>query len=149
MRLWDLSPSAWRYNGTPMEILHLWHDNINNVFSIDMMSTYSLNTCTFVFISCKMTIRVGDPLTRSTHLREVANCDVIKRQMTSWLTLSGDVQQKLTFEENSSIFARIFTKQRIKIYFSASRMLTTWRGIARTRSCHAWKRGHLIIYSYL
>ena len=37
--------------------------------------------------------------------------------MTSWLTLSGDVPQKLTFKENSSIFARIFTKQWIKIYF--------------------------------
>ena len=37
--------------------------------------------------------------------------------MTSWLTLSGDVRQKLTFKENSSIFARIFTKQWIKIYF--------------------------------
>ena len=23
MRLWDLSPSVWRYNGTPIEILHL------------------------------------------------------------------------------------------------------------------------------
>ena len=37
--------------------------------------------------------------------------------MTSWLSLSGDVRQKLTFKENSSIFARIFTKQWIKIYF--------------------------------
>ena len=37
--------------------------------------------------------------------------------MTSWLTLSGDVRQKLTFKENSSIFARIFTKQWIKIIF--------------------------------
>ena len=36
--------------------------------------------------------------------------------MTPWLTLSGDVRQKLTFKENSSIFARIFTKQLIKIY---------------------------------
>ena len=36
--------------------------------------------------------------------------------MTSWLTLSGDVRQKLTFKENSSIFARIYTKQWIKIY---------------------------------
>ena len=35
----------------------------------------------------------------------------------SYLTLSGDVRQKLTFKENSSIFARIFTKQLIKIYF--------------------------------
>ena len=38
--------------------------------------------------------------------------------MTSWLTLNGDVRQKLTFKENSSIFARIlFTKKWIKIYF--------------------------------
>ena len=74
----------------------------------------------------------------------VAYCEVIKRQMTSWLTLSGENRQKLTFKENSSIFARIFTKQWIKIYFSPSRMLTTWRWIARARSCHAWKRGHLV-----
>ena len=38
--------------------------------------------------------------------------------MTSLLTLTGDVRQKLTFKENSSIFARIFTKQWIKIFFS-------------------------------
>ena len=37
--------------------------------------------------------------------------------MTSCLTLSGDVRQKLTFKENSSIFARIFTKQWTKIFF--------------------------------
>ena len=36
--------------------------------------------------------------------------------MTSWLTLNGDVRQKLTFKENSSIFDRIFTKQWINIY---------------------------------
>ena len=29
--------------------------------------------------------------------------------MTSWLTLSSDFRQKLTFKENSSIFVRIFT----------------------------------------
>ena len=50
-------------------------------------------------------------------LREVAYCDVIKCQMTSWLTLNGDMRQKLTFKGNSGIFARIFTKQWIKIYF--------------------------------
>ena len=75
-----------------------------------------------------VTLRVGDPFTGSTHLREVAYCDVIKRQMTSWLTLSGDVRQKLAFKENSIIFARIFTKQWIKMYFSPSRMLTTRGG---------------------
>ena len=37
--------------------------------------------------------------------------------MTSWLTLSGDNRQKLTFDEKSGIFGRIFTKQWIKIYF--------------------------------
>ena len=67
----------------------------------------------------------------------VAYCEVIKHQMTSWLTLSGENRQKLTFKENSSIFARIFTKQWIKIYVSPSMMLTTWRWIARARSCHA------------
>ena len=36
----------------------------------------------------------------------------------SWLTLHGDSRQKLTFKENSGIFARIFNKQWIKIYFS-------------------------------
>ena len=36
--------------------------------------------------------------------------------MTSWLALSSDVRQKLTFKENSIIFALIFTKQCIKIY---------------------------------
>ena len=30
--------------------------------------------------------------------------------MTSWLTLSGDIRQKLTFKENSGIFASIFTQ---------------------------------------
>ena len=37
--------------------------------------------------------------------------------MTSWLTLNGDIRQKLTFKGNSGIFARIFNKQWIKIYF--------------------------------
>ena len=39
--------------------------------------------------------------------------------MTSWLTLSGDSRQKLTFKENSDIFSRIFTKQWIKYIFFA------------------------------
>ena len=34
-----------------------------------------------------------------THLREVAYCDVIKRQMTSLLTLSDDFRQNETFKE--------------------------------------------------
>ena len=37
--------------------------------------------------------------------------------MTSWLTLNGDIRQKLTFKGNNGIFAHIFTKQWIKIYF--------------------------------
>ena len=37
--------------------------------------------------------------------------------MTSWLTLNGDIRQKLAFKGNSGIFARIFTKQWIQIYF--------------------------------
>ena len=36
--------------------------------------------------------------------------------MTSWLTLNGDIRQKLTFKGNSCIFPCIFTKQCIKIY---------------------------------
>ena len=39
------------------------------------------------------------------------------RIVASWLILNGDIRQKLTFKGNSSIFARIFTKQWIKIYF--------------------------------
>ena len=71
------------------------------------------------------------------HLREVAYCDVIKRQMTSWLTLSGDIRQNLTFKEKSGILARIFTKQWLKIYFSLNRKLTTWRGsCAHARVTH-------------
>ena len=30
MRLWDLSPSVWRYNGAPMEILHLGLMNVDD-----------------------------------------------------------------------------------------------------------------------
>ena len=57
-------------------------------------------------------------------------------------------------KKKSGIFARIFMKQWIKIYFSPNRMLTTWRAIARAHSCHAFQRGHLgssslINYSYL
>ena len=66
----------------------------------------------------------------------------------SLLTLSGDFRQNETFKEKSDIFARIFTKQWIKIYFSPNRMLTTWRGIARARSCHALQRGHLCLINY-
>ena len=39
--------------------------------------------------------------------------------MTSWLTLSGDSRQKLTFKENIGIFSCIFNKQWVKyIFFS-------------------------------
>ena len=37
--------------------------------------------------------------------------------MTSLLTLNVDIRQNETFKEKSAIFARIFTKQWIKIYF--------------------------------
>ena len=37
--------------------------------------------------------------------------------MISWLTLDGNIRQKLAYKGNSGNFARIFTKQRIKIYF--------------------------------
>ena len=37
--------------------------------------------------------------------------------MTSLLTLSVDIRQNETLKENSSIFARIFAKQWIKIMF--------------------------------
>ena len=57
-----------------------------------------------------------------------ANTGINTSGMTSWMTLSGDIRQNLTFKETSGIFARIFTKQWIKIYFSPCRMLTTWRG---------------------
>ena len=89
-------------------------------------------------------LRGGDPFTLSTHLREVAYCDVIKRQKTSLLTLSADIRQNEMFKEKSGIFARIFTKQWIKIYFYPNRMLATWRGIVRACSCHALQRGHLV-----
>ena len=43
------------------------------------------------------------PIYMKNPFSEVAYCDVIiTRQMTSWLTLSGDIQQKLTFKENSA-----------------------------------------------
>ena len=53
------------------------------------------------------------PINVSTHLREVAYCDVIKRQMTPLLTLSGDIRRRLTFKENKGIFLAFW----IKIYF--------------------------------
>ena len=37
--------------------------------------------------------------------------------MTSLLTLSGDIRQNETIKEKNDIFACIFTKQWIKIYF--------------------------------
>ena len=54
----------------------------------------------------------------------------------------------MTFKENSGIFARIFTKQWIKIYFSPSRMLSTWRGIARTLMSRMEKRASSLINSF-
>ena len=48
--------------------------------------------------------------------------------MTSLLILTDDIRQNETFKEKSGIFASIFTKEGINIYFSPNRMLTTWRG---------------------
>ena len=85
-----------------------------------------------------------------THLREVPIyvksriVTSITRQITSLLTLSVDIRQIETLKEKGDTFARIFTEQWIKIYFSPNRMLTTWRGIARARSCHVLQRGHLV-----
>ena len=45
----------------------------------------------------------------STHLREFAYCDVIKRQMASLLTLSGDIRQNETFKETKEIFLLAFS----------------------------------------
>ena len=70
--------------------------------------------------------------------------------MTSLLTLSGDIRQNETFKEKSDIFARIFTKQWIKIYFSPNRMLTTWRGDrARTLMSHVAMRAPSLINSFI
>ena len=68
--------------------------------------------------------------------------------MTSWLTFSGDIRQKMTFKEKSDNFARIFTKQWIKIYFSLSKMLTHVAGDrARTlMSRMATRASSLIIF---
>ena len=83
--------------------------------------------------------------------REVAYSDVIKRQLTSWLTLSGDIRQKLTFKENSSFFARIFTKRWIKIFFFSQQDEDHVVGDrAHTQMSHIETRASsLIIFSYL
>ena len=70
--------------------------------------------------------------------------------MTSWLTLSCDNRQKLTFNENSGIFARIFTKQWIKIYFFSRQDADH---VARDLACTLMSRmktraSSLIIFSY-
>ena len=78
-------------------------------------------------------LRVGDPFTLSTHLREVAYCDVIKRQITSWLTLSGDVRQKLIFKYNSSILLAFSLNSGSKyIFFSQQDADHVARDRART-----------------
>ena len=71
--------------------------------------------------------------------------------MTSWLTLSGDVRQKLTFKENSSIFARIFTKEWIKIYFFSQKDADHVAGDhARTLMSHIETRtSSLIIFFFI
>ena len=57
--------------------------------------------------------------------------------MTSWLTLSGDSRQKLTFKENTGIFARIFTKQWIKYIFFSQQDADH---VARDRACTLMSR---------
>ena len=65
--------------------------------------------------------------------------------MTSLLTLSGDIRQNEIFKEKSDIFACIFTKQWVKIYFSPNRMLTMWRGIgAHVHVKHRMRASSLI-----
>ena len=88
---------------------------------------------------------------RLIYLREVAYCDVIKRQMPSWLTLSGDVRQKLAFKESIGIFARIFNKQWIKKYFFCPQDADHVAGDrARTfMSRMETRASSLIIFSYL
>ena len=71
--------------------------------------------------------------------------------MTSWLTLSGDVRQKLTFKENSSIFARIFTKTVDQNIFSSQQDADDVAGDrARMLMSRMETRAlSLIIFSYL
>ena len=58
----------------------------------------------------KLTSRQGPKNYGSeTHLREVAYCDVIKRQMTSLLTLSDDIRQNEAFKEKA-IFLLAFSQ---------------------------------------
>ena len=71
--------------------------------------------------------------------------------MTSLLTLSGNVRQKLTFKENSSIFARTFTKQWIKIKFYSQQDADHVAGDrARTLMSHLETRASsLIIFFFI
>ena len=70
--------------------------------------------------------------------------------MMSWLTLRGDSRQKLTFKENSGIFARNFNKQWIKIYFSQHDVDHVAGDRARTFMPHMETRASgLIIFSYV
>ena len=70
--------------------------------------------------------------------------------MTSWLTLNGDIRQKLTFKGNSGIFAHIFTKQSIKTYFLSQQNADHVAGDrARTLMSRMETRGILSNYYFI
>ena len=70
--------------------------------------------------------------------------------MTSLLTLSGNVRQKLTFKENCSIFARTFTKQWIKIIFYSQQDADHVAGNrARTLMSHLETRASSLIIFFI
>ena len=70
--------------------------------------------------------------------------------MTPLLTLSGNVRQKLTLKENSSIFARTFTKQWIKIIFYSQQDADHVAGDrARTLMSHLETRASSLIIFFI
>ena len=70
--------------------------------------------------------------------------------MMSWLTLKGDIRQKLTFKGNSGIFARIFTKQWINIYFFSQQDADHVAGDhARTRNIRMETRASSLIIFFI
>ena len=71
--------------------------------------------------------------------------------MTSWLTLNGDIRQKLTLKGNSGIFSRIFTKQWIKIYFFSQQDADHVAGdpALTLMSCMKTRASSLIIFFFI
>ena len=61
--------------------------------------------------------------------------------------MSGDIRQKLAFKENSGIFARIFTKQWIKIYFFSQKDAEDVAGDRTLMSRMETRASSLIIFS--